>query len=63
LAAPQPAVVAAHQPQAAAADAGNAGPAADFVPGFGPRDHAPTAAGSPVRKPWRQRLITVGKAR
>jgi hypothetical protein len=46
-----------------ATDAGNAGPAADFVPGFGPRDDAPTAAKSHVRKPWRQRLITAGKAR
>jgi hypothetical protein len=60
---PQPTVAATPQPQAAAAGAGNAGPAADFVPGFGPRDHAPTTAESHVRKPWRQRLITVGKAR
>jgi serine/threonine protein kinase len=62
-AAPQPAAAATPQPQVAAADAGNAGPAADVVPGFGPRDDAPTAAGSDVRKPWRQRLITAGKAR
>ena len=45
------------------ADAGNTGPAADFVPGFGPRDRAPTAAKSHGRRPWRQRSITIGKAR
>jgi len=55
------AVVATPRPQPV--DAGSAGTAADFVPGFGPRDHAPTAAESHVRKPWRQRLITAGKAR
>jgi hypothetical protein len=45
------------------ADAGNTGLAADFVPGFGPREHASTAAKSRVRKAWRQRPTTSGKAR
>jgi hypothetical protein len=45
-----------------APDAGNAGPA-DFVPGFGPREHASTAAKSRLRKAWRQRSATAGKAR
>ena len=35
----------------------------DFVPGFGPREEAPTAAKPHGRKPWRQRSITAGKAR
>jgi serine/threonine protein kinase len=66
---PPPPVAATPQPQPAdagtaqPADAGTAGTAADFVPGFGPRDDPPTAAESHVRKPWRQRLITVGKTR
>ncbi len=60
-----PAVVATPQPQPEPqpADAGTAATAADFVPGFGPGDEPPTAAESHVRKPWRQRLITVGKTR
>jgi serine/threonine protein kinase len=45
------------------ADAGNTGLAADFVPGFGPREHTSTAAKSRVRKAWRQRSTTSGKAR
>jgi serine/threonine protein kinase len=66
---PPPPVAATPQPQPAdpgtaqPADAGTAGTAADFVPGFGPRDDPPTAAEPHVRKPWRQRLITVGKTR
>ena len=64
---PPPAVAATPQPEPEPepqpADAGTAETAADFVPGFGPRDQPPTAAESHVRKPWRQRLITVGKTR
>ena len=45
-----------------AADADGAG-SADFVPGFGPGEHASTAAKSRVRKAWRQRSTTAGKAR
>jgi serine/threonine protein kinase len=51
------------QPQPQPADAGTAETAADFAPGFGPPDRPPTAAEPPVRKPWRQRLITAGKTR
>jgi serine/threonine protein kinase len=50
-------------PQPQPADAGTAETAADFAPGFGPPDRPPTAAEPPVRKPWRQRLITAGKTR
>jgi eukaryotic-like serine/threonine-protein kinase len=34
-------------------DAGSAGSAADFIPGFGPRDHAAATAQRPARGPWR----------
>ena len=57
-----PAVVAAPQPQAHAAGAENAGPAAGFILGFGPPDPAPTASEPHVRKPWRRRSIVIGKA-
>ena len=55
-------VVATPQPQAQAAGTENDGSAADFLPGFGPRDHAPAASEPHVRKPWRRRSIVVGKA-
>ncbi len=59
---PPPAVVAAPQPQEQAAGAENDGSAADFLPGFGPRDPAPTASEPHVRKSWRRRSIVIGKA-
>ena len=59
---PPPAVVATLQPQAQAADAEDDGSAADFLPGFGPRGHAPTASEPHVRKPWRRRSIVIGEA-
>ena len=43
------------------AEAGTAGSAADFAPGFGPGDHAPTAGKPHERRP--RRSITAGKAR
>ena len=67
---PTPAVVGTHQPRAQAAAAGTAGPAAgdagsaaNLVPGFGPPDHVPATAKSHVRTPWRQRLSAAAKAR